>query len=139
MAGLHRIARLCVHLLDLRGYVGLSSADEVPHGFTRKSRLRSGEFLDPGRWPAAFHDSRHWCFLKLQPGNEPLRALVEPFLRTWQFDATDPDRAKLQSKWTNDLLEGTVSSRAEELHLRALPEPYVNLSIHTAPDVRPLP
>ena len=33
----------------------------------------------------------------------------------------------------------TLSSRAEEFHLRALPEPYVNLSIHTAPDVRPLP
>jgi hypothetical protein len=32
-----------------------------------------------------------------------------------------------------------MSSRAEEFHLRALPEPYVNLSIHTAPDVRPLP
>jgi hypothetical protein len=32
-----------------------------------------------------------------------------------------------------------MSSRAEELHLRALPEPYVNLSIHTAPDVRPFP
>jgi hypothetical protein len=32
-----------------------------------------------------------------------------------------------------------VSSRAEEFHLRALPDTYVNLSIHTAPDVRPLP
>ena len=32
-----------------------------------------------------------------------------------------------------------LSSRAEEFHLRALPEPCVNLSIHTAPDVRPLP
>jgi NAD(P)-dependent dehydrogenase (short-subunit alcohol dehydrogenase family) len=32
-----------------------------------------------------------------------------------------------------------LSSRPEESHLRALPEPYVNLSIHTAPDVRPLP
>ena len=31
-----------------------------------------------------------------------------------------------------------MASRAEEFHLRALPEPYVNLSIHTAPDVRPL-
>ena len=30
------------------------------------------------------------------------------------------------------------SSRPEEFHLQALPEPYVNLSIHTAPDVRPL-
>ena len=27
----------------------------------------------------------------------------------------------------------------EDFHLRALPEPYVNLSIHTAPIVRPLP
>ena len=34
---------------------------------------------------------------------------------------------------------GFCQSRAEEFHLRALPEPYVNLSIHTAPDVRPLP
>src|SRR6202040_581778 len=32
-----------------------------------------------------------------------------------------------------------MSSRAEEFHLRALPDTYVNLSIHTAPDVRPLP
>ena len=31
-----------------------------------------------------------------------------------------------------------MSSRAEESRLRALPEPCVNLSIHTAPDVRPL-
>jgi carboxyl-terminal processing protease len=29
--------------------------------------------------------------------------------------------------------------RGEDFHLRALPEPYVNLSIHTAPIVRPLP
>jgi putative tryptophan/tyrosine transport system substrate-binding protein len=34
---------------------------------------------------------------------------------------------------------GLLSSRAEEFHLRALPDTYVNLSIHTAPDVRPLP
>jgi Cu/Zn superoxide dismutase len=32
-----------------------------------------------------------------------------------------------------------MSSRAEGFHLRALLKPYVNLSIHTAPDVRPLP
>src|SRR5215217_714322 len=32
-----------------------------------------------------------------------------------------------------------MTSRPEDFHLRALPEPYVNLSIHTAPDVRPLP
>jgi hypothetical protein len=30
-----------------------------------------------------------------------------------------------------------VSSRPEEFHLRALPEPCMTLSSHTAPDVRP--
>ena len=29
-----------------------------------------------------------------------------------------------------------MSSRPEDSHLRALPDPYVNLSIHTARDVR---
>src|SRR5215467_11175240 len=32
-----------------------------------------------------------------------------------------------------------MSSRPEEFHLRALPEPCMTLSSHTAPDVRPLP
>jgi hypothetical protein len=32
-----------------------------------------------------------------------------------------------------------MSSRPEESHPRALPKPCVNLSIHTAPDVRPFP
>ena len=32
-----------------------------------------------------------------------------------------------------------LSSGPEDFHLRALPEPYVNLSIHTAPVVRPFP
>ena len=32
-----------------------------------------------------------------------------------------------------------LSSRPEDSHLRALPDPYVNLAIHTAPDVRPFP
>ena len=32
----------------------------------------------------------------------------------------------------------SLSSRPEEFHLRALPEPCMTLSSHTAPDVRPL-
>src|SRR5215472_13766117 len=32
----------------------------------------------------------------------------------------------------------SMSSRPEEFHLRALPEPCMTLSSHTAPDVRPL-
>jgi hypothetical protein len=37
------------------------------------------------------------------------------------------------------LARPNLSSGPEDFHPRALPEPYVNLSIHTAPVVRPLP
>jgi hypothetical protein len=59
----------------------------------------------PAAWPAAFGASRRWCFLKLKPGTDAVRALVEPFLRTWQFDALDPRRAELQSNWAGKLLD----------------------------------
>ena len=65
----------------------------------------------PGAWPPAFSASRRWCYLKLKPGTEPVRALVEPFLWTWQFDAVDPKRAELQSSWISKLLDGKVSLR----------------------------
>ena len=37
------------------------------------------------------------------------------------------------------LVSSLLSSHAEEFHLRVLLEPYVNLSAHSAPDVRPFP
>ena len=50
-------------------------------------------------WPQAFQESRRWCFLTLKPGTEPLKALVESFLDTWQLGATDPERVKQQNGW----------------------------------------
>src|SRR5215471_2192817 len=38
----------------------------------------------------------------------------------------------------DELAPPSLSSRPEEFHLRALPEPCMTLSSHTAPDVRPL-
>jgi formylglycine-generating enzyme required for sulfatase activity len=64
-----------------------------------------------GDWPQAFNDSRRWCFLRLKPGTEPVRALVEPFLWMWQFGAVDPARAELLSSWTSKLLDGAVTLR----------------------------
>ncbi len=64
-----------------------------------------------GPWPQAFQDSRHWCFLTLRPGTEPLRALVEPFIRTWQFDSTDPQREKRLKDWIEALQTGTATLR----------------------------
>src|SRR5271166_5685405 len=44
--------------------------------------------------------------------------------------ATERLRCRQMTRW---------SSRPEESHPRALPDPCVNLSIHTAPDARPFP
>jgi len=64
-----------------------------------------------GEWPVAFRESRRWCFLLLQPGPEPLRSLVEPFLRTWQFEATDPLWAKRLVEWSEALEGGRLGLR----------------------------
>jgi formylglycine-generating enzyme required for sulfatase activity len=64
-----------------------------------------------GPWPQVFYNSRHWCFLTLRPGTEPLRALVEPFIRTWQFDTTDPQREKRQNEWIAALQSGDATLR----------------------------
>jgi formylglycine-generating enzyme required for sulfatase activity len=62
-------------------------------------------------WPQVFSESRTWCVLTLKPGTEPVRALVEPFIRTWQFDPTDPRRETRLNEWTNSLVEGSGSLR----------------------------
>jgi hypothetical protein len=81
--------------------------------------------LAPGAWPAAFQDSRKWCFLSLKPGTDPLKALVETFLDTWQFVATDFERIKQQNGFVDLLRDGKASlpdlidateRRRKELH-----------------------
>jgi formylglycine-generating enzyme required for sulfatase activity len=60
-------------------------------------------------WPQVFADSRRWCFLTLKPGIEPLKALVESFLDTWQFGAADPERVKHQNGWIELLRDGNAT------------------------------
>src|SRR5262249_15462638 len=59
----------------------------------------------------AFQESRRWCFLTLKPGTEPLKALVESFLDTWQLGATDPERVKQQNGWIELLRDGKAMLR----------------------------
>jgi formylglycine-generating enzyme required for sulfatase activity len=61
---------------------------------------------DAGAWPQVFQTSRSWCVLSLKPGTEPVRALVEPFIRLWAFDPTDPRRDMRLNEWTESLIEG---------------------------------
>ena len=76
-------------------------------------------------WPAAFRNSRQWCFLSLKPGAEPIKAMVECFLDAWQYKAADPERVKLQLGWIellqgkaklSDLIDATERRRAELDH-----------------------
>jgi formylglycine-generating enzyme required for sulfatase activity len=91
--------------------VGKSSLAQagVLAALLRQGWSEAAETVEP--WPQAFHDSRGWCVLKLKPGADPVRALVEPFLWTWQFDAVDPKRVEIQSNWVERLICGTVSLR----------------------------
>jgi len=65
--------------------------------------------VNAGPWPDALVESRRWCFLKLRPGTEPLRALVEPFLSIWQFDLIDPRRVARLNEWTENLVTGRIT------------------------------
>jgi formylglycine-generating enzyme required for sulfatase activity len=63
----------------------------------------------PPAWPPALRGSRKWCFLTLRPGADPLKALVEPFLQTWQHDTTDPAWEERRSGWIDRLLDGKAT------------------------------
>ena len=63
----------------------------------------------PNAWPTLFQDSRQWCFLSLKPGTDPLKSLIESFLDTWQYAATDPERVTRQHGWMEALREGKAT------------------------------
>ena len=84
------------------GVLAALKASGVARGDRRKSA-----------WPGRFDKSRSWCFLKLTPGTEPLKALVESFLDTWSFGTIDPERVRHQA--------GGSSCCATEATLRDLP------------------
>ena len=84
--------------------VGKSSLAQAGVLAALKRQARPGEESGKTTWPQVFNDSRQWCFLALKPGSEPLKALVQAFLDTWQFDTTDVERVKRQNDWTELLL-----------------------------------
>jgi formylglycine-generating enzyme required for sulfatase activity len=63
----------------------------------------------PNAWPPVFQDSRQWCYLSLKPSTDPLKALVEAFLDTWQFGATNFERTKQQNGWIELLRDGKAT------------------------------
>src|SRR5262249_16277273 len=74
---------------------------------------------DAGPWPPVFDRSRHWCFLTLRPGTDPLKALVDVFLERWQFKA-GVERIKEQKDLIGLLCDGnaTLSDLLDETEKR---------------------
>jgi hypothetical protein len=103
--------------------VGKSSLAQAGVLAALKRQAWPEEAHAPSEWPAVFQDSRQWCFLSLKPGADPLKALVETFLDTWQFAATDPERVTRQHGWMealhggkatlSDLIDATERRRKE--------------------------
>jgi len=102
--------------------VGKSSLAQAGVLAALKRQAWPAKALASKPWPAVFHNSRRWGFLTLRPGAEPLKALVDCFLDTWQFGATDPARVKQQQGWIellhgkaklSDLIDATEPRRAE--------------------------
>jgi formylglycine-generating enzyme required for sulfatase activity len=103
--------------------VGKSSLAQAGVLAALKRQAWPEEARTPNAWPAAFDDSRQWCFLTLKPGTDPLKALVESFLDTWQFAATDPERVTRHHGWMEafhggkatlpDLIDATERRRKE--------------------------
>jgi formylglycine-generating enzyme required for sulfatase activity len=91
--------------------VGKSSVAQagVLAALMRQDWPETAEAVRP--WPQSLIDTRHWCFLKLKPGTEPVRSLVEPFLRIWQFDVIDPRREARLNEWTQSLIDGRSTLR----------------------------
>jgi hypothetical protein len=65
----------------------------------------------PNGWPHVFADSRRWGFLTLRPGTEPVRALVEAFLDTWQLDRTSTEWPTRRAEWVDALLGRKLTLR----------------------------
>jgi hypothetical protein len=84
--------------------------------------LRQGwseQVSNAGPWPTVFDASRHWCFLAMRPGNDPLKALVDVLLDRWQFKA-GAERIKEQKELITLLHDGnaTLSDLLDETEKR---------------------
>ena len=89
--------------------VGKSSLAQAGVLAALKRQAWPGDEAAAAPWPAAFDRSRQWCFLSLRPGTDPLKSLIDCFLDTWQFSATDPERVSRQHGWLELLGNGKAT------------------------------
>ena len=107
---LNTLAKAPGQLPVLLGNSGVGKSSLAQAGVLAALRRQAGpETTESGAWPSVFQASRGWCFLTIRPGVEPVKALVEVFLDTWQLGTTDPERVKQQNGWIELLVEGKAT------------------------------
>ena len=91
-------------LAVLIGNSGVGKSSLAQAGVLAALKRQAWPDTSPDDWPQAFGDSRRWCFLSLRPGTEPVRALIEAFLDTWQLDRVGTAWPALRAEWVDALL-----------------------------------
>jgi hypothetical protein len=91
--------------------VGKSSLAQAGVLAALKRQAWPADEAAPKDWPHAFADSRRWCFLTVRPGTEPVRALVEAFLDTWQLDRLSTEWPTRRAEWVDALLNRKLTLR----------------------------
>jgi hypothetical protein len=99
----------CLPVLLGNSGVGKSSLAQAGVIAALRRKAWPQHMTSVGVWPAGFKDSRSWCFLTLKPSAEPIKSLVETFLRTWQYDATDSEWEERQKGWVDRLSDGRAT------------------------------
>jgi len=113
---LNVIAAESARLPVLLGNSGVGKSSLAQAGVIAALRRQAWpEHAGAGTWPTAFKHSRGWCFLTLKPGVEPIKALVEAFLESWQFDAGDPARIRRRNEWVELLLDANKKTNLADL------------------------
>lgn len=123
-------------LVALIGNSGVGKSSLVRAGVIgalKRHRWPGGELA----WPESLKDSRAWAYLTMQPGQDPIAALMSEWARLWFPDATDPRRVDLRTEWTERLRQGKAHLadliEATDAHFRdalgLMPPPRIFLYI----------
>ncbi len=81
------------------GVLAVLKAQAWPHG------------ADTSVWPHALQDSARWRYLRLQPGSQPITALVETLLGTWQLERSETGWSRERAEWVEKLVNDDLTLR----------------------------
>jgi TIR domain len=110
-------------LVALVGNSGVGKSSLVQAGVIgplKRQRWAGGQ----RRWPGMLKDSRAWAYLEMNPGEDPIDALVSAFTSLWFPDPTDARLVEKRREWSDLFRKGTARLadviKATDDHLRSV-------------------